>query len=31
MFTDKQFASMDVIIGEKSQEEKNEPVQLLLF
>lgn len=31
MFTDKQFASMDVIIGEKSEEEKNEPVQLLLF
>ncbi|MDX9742257.1 MAG: CRISPR-associated endonuclease Cas2 [Arcobacteraceae bacterium] len=31
MFTDKQFASMDVIIGEKSEEERNEPVQLLLF
>jgi len=31
MFTDKQFASMDIIIGEKSIEEKNEPTQLLLF
>ena len=30
-FTDKQFSNMDVIIGEKSIEEKNEPVQLLLF
>lgn len=30
-FTDKQFSNMDVIIGEKSKEEKNEPVQLLLF
>ncbi len=31
MFTDKQFASMDIIIGEQSIEEKNEPKQLLLF
>jgi len=31
MFTDKQFASMDIIIGEKSEEERNEPKQLLLF
>ncbi len=31
MFTDKQFAAMDIIIGEKSTEEKNEPKQLLLF
>lgn len=31
MFTDKQFAAMDVIIGEKSVEEKNELEQLLLF
>lgn len=31
MFTDKQFANMKVIIGEKAEEEKNEPRQLLLF
>lgn len=31
MFTDRQFASMDIIIGEKSIEEDNEPKQLLLF
>ena len=31
MFTDKQFANMEVIIGEKSTEEKNEAKQLLLF
>jgi CRISPR-associated protein Cas2 len=31
MFTDKQFAAMDIIIGEQSVEEKNEPKQLLLF
>ncbi len=31
MFTDKQFAAMDIIIGEQSIEEKNEPIQLLLF
>jgi CRISPR-associated protein Cas2 len=31
LFTDKQFASMDIIIGEKSAEEDNEPKQLLLF
>ena len=31
MFTDKQFANMEVIIGEISKEEKNEPIQLLLF
>jgi len=31
MFTDKQFANMKVIIGEKAEEEKNEPKQLLLF
>ncbi len=31
MFTDKQFASMDIIIGKKNTEEKNEPKQLLLF
>ena len=31
MFTDRQFANMDVVIGEKAEEEKNEPVQLLLF
>ncbi len=31
MFTDKQFAAMDIIIGKKSTEEKNEPKQLLLF
>jgi len=31
MFTDKQFAAMDIIMGEQSVEEKNEPEQLLLF
>lgn len=31
MFTDKQFSNMEVIIGEPSIEEKNEPKQLLLF
>jgi CRISPR-associated protein Cas2 len=31
MFTDKQFSNMDIIIGEQSAEEKNEPKQLLLF
>lgn len=31
VFTDKQFAAMDIIIGEPSVEEKNEPKQLLLF
>ena len=31
MFTDKQFSAMDIIIGEKSIEEDNEPKQLLLF
>ena len=31
MFTDKQFAAMDLIIGEKTVEEDNEPKQLLLF
>lgn len=31
MFTDKQFSAMDIIIGEKSSEEDNEPKQLLLF
>jgi CRISPR/Cas system-associated protein endoribonuclease Cas2 len=31
MFTDKQFANMEIIIGEESIEEKNEPKQLLLF
>lgn len=31
LFTDKQFENMDIIIGEKSVEEKHEPVQLLLF
>ncbi|WP_434580676.1 CRISPR-associated endonuclease Cas2 [Sulfurimonas sp. NW15] len=31
MFTDKQFSSMEIIIGEESIEEKNEPKQLLLF
>lgn len=30
-FTDKQFASMDIIIGEKTIEEDHEPKQLLLF
>lgn len=31
IFTDKQFATMDIIIGKQSIEEKNEPKQLLLF
>ena len=31
MFTDKQFKAMDIVIGEKSIEEDNEPKQLLLF
>jgi CRISPR-associated protein Cas2 len=31
MFTDKQFSTMDIIVGEKSIDEKNEPEQLLLF
>lgn len=31
MFTDKQFSNMEVIIGEKSEDEKNEHEQLLLF
>ena len=31
MFTDKQFGAMEIIIGEKSIEEENEPKQLLLF
>jgi len=31
MFTDKQFSNMEIIIGEGSIEEKNEPKQLLLF
>jgi len=30
-FTDKQFASMDIIVGEKTIEEDHEPKQLLLF
>jgi len=30
-FTDKQFANMDIIVGTKSEEEKNAPKQLLLF
>lgn len=30
-FTDKQFAAMEIIIGEKTIEEDNEPKQLLLF
>jgi len=30
-FTDKQFSNMDIIIGEESVEEKNEPKQLLMF
>jgi CRISPR-associated protein Cas2 len=30
-FTDKQFANMEVIIGEQPKEEKEEMVQLLLF
>jgi len=31
MFTDKQFANMEIIIGEQSIEEVHEPKQLLLF
>jgi len=31
MFTDKQFGSMDIIIGVKEENEKNAPKQLLLF
>lgn len=31
MFTDKQFSDMDIIIGTKSEDEKNAPKQLLLF
>ena len=31
LFTDRQFASMEIVIGKKAEEEKNEPVQLLLF
>lgn len=31
VFTDKQFANMDIIVGIKSEEEKNAPKQLLLF
>jgi len=31
IFTDKQFANMEIIIGEKIEEEKNESKQLLLF
>ena len=31
IFTDKQFANMEIIIGEKIEDEKNEPKQLLLF
>ncbi|RWS47078.1 CRISPR-associated endonuclease Cas2 [Arcobacter venerupis] len=31
VFTDKQFANMDIIVGTKSEEEKNAPKQLLLF
>lgn len=31
MFTDKQFSAMDILIGEKSIEEDNDPKQLLLF
>jgi CRISPR-associated protein Cas2 len=31
IFTDKQFANMEIIIGEKIDEEQNEPKQLLLF
>jgi len=30
-FTDKQFSNMEIIIGEQSTEEENEPKQLLLF
>jgi len=31
IFTDKQFANMEIIIGETVEEENNEPKQLLLF
>jgi CRISPR-associated protein Cas2 len=31
IFTDKQFSAMDMIIGKKSEDEENEPKQLLLF
>jgi len=31
LFTDKQFANMEIIIGQESIEEENEPKQLLLF
>ena len=31
MFTDKQFANMDVIIGTREKDEENAPKQLLLF
>lgn len=31
MFTDKQFGNMDVLVGTKSEDEKNAPKQLLLF
>lgn len=31
VFTDKQFANMDIIVGTKSEDEKNAPKQLLLF
>lgn len=31
MFTDKQFGSMDIIIGRVTKNEKNAPKQLLLF
>ena len=31
LFTDKQFSNMEIIIGQESIEEKNEPKQLLLF
>lgn len=30
-FTDKQFSHMEVIVGEKSQDEEAQPKQLLLF
>lgn len=31
MFTDKQFGSMDIVVGTKEENEKNAPKQLLLF
>lgn len=31
MFTDKQFGSMDIIVGTITENEKNAPKQLLLF